>query len=229
MTVPTKSNDLSDLLCLLLLWSFFSSAKCQIVPQYTCGWFTQSTSAGERFQQEATQRRVSNGRYHDRLGSDLLKQTPTLVAFIFSFCPATELFEESVTVRRFGKNISLFCCPWWTVCSSSCARQITYMACSSHTTPQTTSGWLCPDDHITAGLNRPPAKHLRFVWLVLLLHSDHLAGTRRDRTKKYDRIPSQARCSISVLRLWRVAAFRKSCQRLPFGLEPALNYWVHHA
>lgn len=26
-----------------------------------------------------------------------------------------------------------------------------------------------------------------------------------------------------------VAAFGKSCQRSPFGLEPALNYWIHHA
>lgn len=26
-----------------------------------------------------------------------------------------------------------------------------------------------------------------------------------------------------------VAAFRKSCQRLTFGPEPTLNYWIHHA
>lgn len=25
------------------------------------------------------------------------------------------------------------------------------------------------------------------------------------------------------------AAFGKSCQCFPFGLEPALNYWIHHA
>lgn len=87
------------------------------------------------------------------------------------------------------------------------------LACSFHTTPQTSSWWLCLDEQITTGHRRQsedlwasPAKNLCSVWLVFLRHFVHLAGTHTDRATKYDRIPTQV-CSclrevLSTLTIW---------------------------
>lgn len=59
--------------------------------------YNQSTCAGQQtFQWKVAQSYISNGRYRDRLGRDLLREYATLVAFIFLLLPAPERFEECV-------------------------------------------------------------------------------------------------------------------------------------
>lgn len=130
-----------------------------------------------------------------------------LVAFYFLIIACYGTFwRVHVSVHCFGDNINLSCCPWWTVCFSSCLKQITYMTYSSYTTPlywsKTGLGWLCPDDQITTGGGGGIGFFCQTRTLCLvraLLHSVHLAGTHTDRSTKYDRIPAQAHSSISVL------------------------------
>lgn len=42
---------------------------------------------------------ISNGRYFDRLGSDLLKKYPLLVGFILQLLAATEHFDDGVSLH----------------------------------------------------------------------------------------------------------------------------------
>ena len=58
-----------------------------------------SPSAGQICQQKEVQPYISNGRYFDRLGSDLLKKYPLLVGFIFLLLAATEHFEDGVSLH----------------------------------------------------------------------------------------------------------------------------------
>ncbi len=174
------------------------SSKWQIIPQYTFDrlvmppWL--STSAGETFQWRAVQLCISNGRYHDRLGSDLLKKK--LVAFIFLLLPATEHFlREHVTERCFGESINLSRCPWRTVCFSSCSRQITHTAYSSHTAAlygsKTTSGWLCPDDQIATGHRRQRRRYwppLPNIYVLFGLWVDSLCPFGRYTYRQINKI-----------------------------------------
>lgn len=137
----------------------FSSSEWQIIPRYKFGRLVMHP---QHFSRGDISKESSSVVYFQwsiswSIGQWSIKRNPLTgcLYFFFNFACCRTFWRERVTVRCFGDNVSLSCCPWWTVCFSSRSRQIT---CSSHTTPlnwsKTTSGWLCPDDQITTGHRR---------------------------------------------------------------------------
>lgn len=157
------------------------------------------------------------------------------VAFIFLLLAVTEHCE---VYRCIGDNSSVFCCPWWNCLFFILPETdlVHGLQFTHHTSllvqdniRMTVSRW--PDQNWTQTAEGKvvgsPSSSVRSVWLVscftLAIWQVHM------RPETTETRPDPRSCKQLNLFLLRcVAAFGKSCQRLLFGLEPVLSYWIHH-
>lgn len=170
---------------------------------------------GKHFNRKAAQPCISNGRYRDRSGGDLLKESPTLVAFISLLLPATEHFEESVSPRAALAITSI--CP--AVLGGLSAFHLVRDRSLTWPTVPTPHLFIGPRQHQDDCVQMTRSRldrdgqggvvGLSYGLPCGLLHSVHLAGTHPDRSTEYGSIPTHTHThsSISVLRLYCVAAF----------------------
>lgn len=152
-----------------------SSSKCQIIVQYRFDQFViqpKYMCRATNISMESSAVVYFQWSISRSIGPWSIKRVCHTGCFYFLLIACSRVFwRVCATVCCVCDNINLSCCPWWTVCVSSCQRQITYMAYSSHTAPlhwfETALRWLCQEDWTTTGTREEEDMlAVCFVWLM---------------------------------------------------------------